>query len=167
MDDNNHNNNSRDDKQIRDGSRVRNNRILPVLLVLLVVACLAVILWWPSSSRSPEQSPLTPERERPYQDTTAIITQRVETVQGVEGANVIVLSRTALIALEVKTELTSAEVKRIKKEASIQAKDLEGVDEVLVTANPGLIQEIKAILNGEEPLEKLESIYEKIRDQKL
>lgn len=153
------------------GDRVRNSRastsrLLAAFLAFLVLACLAMMLWW-WTSRNPSEKPLTPAPNQPYQDSSAIISQRVEAISGVEAADVLILNRTALIALDLETGLTSREIKAVKKEASAAAKDIKDVDEVLVTAHPDLVEEVRAILNGEMPLDRLESIYEKIRDQRL
>ena len=55
---------------------------------------------------------------------------------------VIVLSRIALIALDLRSDIPLSQVKIIKAEAASRAKDLPEIDEVLVTANPGLFEKL-------------------------
>lgn len=148
--------------------RTGDNRILAGMLMLAVIVVGGFLLTW-AFPRSGVQKPVqpTPPVEAGDANTAEIITQRVSAVPGVEGAQVIVLSRVALIALEVKPDLSVAEVKRIKNESTSVAKERPEVNEVLVTANPDLGRELEKILQGEAPLERLEYIYERIRDQHL
>lgn len=148
-------------------NRVRNYRILTGLLALLLVLSLGMLFFdWPS--RSPLEKPgETPAPVEPQRNTTQVITQRVEGIPGVEDAQVIVLSRVALIALDLEDGVSRRDTNWIKGQASYTAKGFEEVDEVLVTAHPDLVEEVKAILRGDMPLERLEIIYERIRDQRL
>lgn len=154
-------------KKVKSG-RTGDNRILAGMLMLAVIVVGGFLLTW-AFPRSGFQKPVqpTPSVENADVDTAEIITQKVTAVPGVEGAQVIVLSRVALIALEVKPDLSAAEVKRIKNESTSAAKERPEVNEVLVTANPDLGKELQKILQGEAPLERLDYIYERIRDQHL
>lgn len=151
---------------VRD-NRIRNYRILTGFLILLLALSLGM-LFFDRPSRSPLEKPdETPAPVEPDRNTTQIITQRVEAIPGVEDAQVIVLSRIALIALDLENGVSPRDMDWIKGQASDTAKGFEDVDEVLVTAHPDLLEEVRAILRGDMPLERLENIYERIRDQGL
>jgi hypothetical protein len=149
--------------------RFRDNRIMRAifLLALLVIAGFALTWAFPRNIAEKPPAAPAPAPTQPGRDNTTIITERVSTVEGVEDARVIVLSRIALIALDLKSDIPLSQVKIIKSEAASRAKDLPEIDEVLVTANPGLFEEVVKILEGDAPLERLEYIYESIRDQNL
>ena len=161
----NHNNN-KDNRKLEE-SRFKENRILAGIVFLGILVAAGFFLTWAFPRDIAEKPSDEKNQNIANQDIADIITQRVTEIREVEGAQVIVLSRTALIALDLKQDIPVNEIKRIKDEVGARSKNIPQVDEVLVTANPDLGEEVKKILEGEAPLERLEYIYERIRDQKM
>lgn len=172
MENNNNNSNNGADrtklkvKGYRQG-RLGENRILTGIIVLALVVVAGFLLTWAFPRNIAQRPEVSPPRSEGTSDSQQIIIQRVTQVPGVRDAQVVVLSRVALIVIEVDPELPASEVKRIKNESASQAKGMSDVDEVLVTASPDLAKELKKILAGDAPLERLEYIYERIRDQNM
>lgn len=152
-------------------NRLRENRVLVGIVILSLIVIAGFVLTWAYPRNAAQKPPVTPAPAPapadPAGNSAEIITQRVTAIPGVEGAQVLILSRTALIALDVKSGIPTWEVRSIKKEASARAQGMAEVDEVLVTASPDLAAELRKILEGEEPLERLDDIYERIRDQQM
>ena len=177
--DNNHNhhsNNNHNNTHRQGGTRLkvkdtrqaglRDDRIIKGIGILAMIVVAGFLLTWAFPRNTAEK----PEVSPPVQDNVRLqqlITQRVSQVPGVKETKVFVLSRVALIVIQVDPELPPYQVKRIKNDSASQAKGLSGVDEVLVTASPVLARELQEILEGEVPLERLEYIYERIRDQNM
>jgi len=153
-------------KGFRQG-RLGENRILLGIIILALIVVAGFLLTWAFPRNIAKRPEVSPPPNEGASDAQQIIIQRVTQVPGVRDAQVIVLSRVALIVIEVDPELPASEVKRIKNESASQAEDISGVEEVLVTASPDLAKELKKILSGDAPLERLEYIYERIRDQNL
>ena len=160
--------NKNDDNTKLKRGWIKENRVLAAVIILGLIVVTGFLLSWVfSEKQSKKPNTPSPGAVEQNQDRTAIITQRVTGVNGVKGAQVIVLNKVALIALEVPSGVSAAEEKKIKNGAASTANDVSGVDQVLVTANPDLFAELEKILEGKVPLERLDYIYERIRDQKM
>jgi len=137
-----------------------------VIFTLFVLIIAAVIISGDPELTAPRKKPFNaPPTDPELEDIGAAIERRVERMNGVLDASVLVLSRTALVALELEEALSPEEIDRIKRETADYAKGFPKIDEVLVTADPNLVAEIKEVLKGEAPLESLEDIYKKIRGE--
>ena len=154
-------------KQAARRERRRNHWVFIGTIMLLFIVVFAGFLFTGNPSQTvPEKKPLNPPPTEPeFQDTATIVNERVNRIGGVEEASVLVLNRIVLIALVLDSNLSRQGVDAIKKEAVGTAADLPQVDEVLVTANPEIFAEVGDILAGEAPLDSLQDIYERIRDE--
>jgi len=146
---------------------VRSDRMLIAAVLILFVFVFAGFLITGNPRQTvPEKKPLNPPPTDPeLQDTATVIERKAENIEGVVEASVLVLSRIALIALDLDDELTEKRVEEVKKEVAGAAEGLPNLDEVLVTANPDIVAEVKDILAGEAPLDSLEDIYRRIREE--
>jgi len=146
---------------------VRSDRMLIAAVLILFVFVFAGFLITSNPRQTvPEKKPLNPPPTDPeLQDTATVIERKAENIEGVVEASVLVLSRIALIALNLDDELTEKRVDEVKREVADTAEGLPNVDEVLVTANPDIVAEVKDILAGEAPLDSLEDIYRRILEE--
>jgi len=118
-----------------------------IIFVLFVLIVAAVVASGDPEMTVPRKKPFNaPPIDPELQDTGTAIERRVERMNGVLDASVLVLSRTALVALELKEPMPPEEIDKIKRETADYAKGFSNIDEVLVTADPNIVAEIKDIL---------------------
>lgn len=137
------------------------------LTIFFIVVFVGFLISETPSYILPEKKPLNPQREvSEFKDGALEIKERAERIQGVNKASVLILNRTALIALELDDSIKGANIAETKKRVVVIAGDMHNVDEVLVTADPDIAAEISNIFAGKAPLESLEDIYSRIRQEK-
>ena len=145
-------------------------RILKFMFLTLVVI-LALLL---GISCTPQRKPLDPNRGAPVdpdrrgqnigngleRDTRRIepqlntkrnaneIARQAAGTQGVEKAYVVVTGKTAIIGLDLKSNITGENTKNIKNQVANKAKGTKGITNAEVTSNPDLVARIKDIAGG-------------------
>ena len=104
-----------DDIKLKE-SRLRDNRILRAIFLLALIVIAGFALTWAFPRNIAEKPPAAPAPApaQPGREIMTIITEKISTVEGVEDARVIVLSRIALIALDLKSDIPLSQVKIIK-----------------------------------------------------
>lgn len=129
----------------------------PIVLTFLVIFTLLI-----GVSCTPQKKPLPPNRVMPRenQDTRQIapqtpvkstaddVARQAAKIDGVDNAYVVITGNTALIGLDLKSDITGEKTKNIKNQVANIAKGSKGITNAQVTSNPDLVGRIKDVAGG-------------------
>lgn len=99
----------------------------------------------PAPAPNPNVQPKTPEQTR---DTVTDLESRIEAVQGINDAYVVVLGNVAIVGLDIKNAKQELGTNQSKAEATRIAEADSRIIKAYVTADPDIIPRIREISQG-------------------
>lgn len=97
------------------------------------------------------------------------ISKKAMTVKGVKSAYVMVAGvggKTAFVGIQLDTAMAGSKAANIKKAVAEKLKNYPGVTKVLVTANPGIVQNIRKTMTGTPPDATIMDLTKRIKAER-